>query len=170
MILGMPPTSFNRVCVRSIGRKMENFHHWILLQERFDCLGSMNASPIHEEKQFPRNPSGKNSQKTDDLGCFEILVGRKKSEQKAWPPLFPADCYACNSRDFGPPVPGLQDRRFSLGRECSFPCGEKLEARFVDEDDRGVLPQGFFLMSGNPVVRQASTSSSRRSRAIFSGF
>lgn len=170
MVFRVPPTSFNRVCIRRVGWKVEHSHPRIPSQKSRDNLRAVNSCSIHKQKDLPRKTFGQNPQEVDHIRGLEVFIGRQKTKQKTGPTRLSADRHAGNCRDLGAIVPGFQDRRFSPGRERSFPGRTKLEARLIYEDNRRFLPAGFFLMRGKSSFRHLATSSSRLSRAIFSGF
>lgn len=170
VILGIPPRTFYGIGIRSVGRKMEYLYPRISLQERLDRLSPVDSCSVHEQEDLSGDPLCQKPQETDHIRPFEILVGWKESEQEAGATLLSTDGDAGDGRDLGAPIPGFQDRRFPFWGECPLSCWEELEAGFIDENDRRLFPAGFFLMAGNSFFRQTSTSPSRRSRAIFSGF
>lgn len=77
------------------------------------------------------------------------------------------------ARDDGDPVAPLamaKQRRVASGRPGAAHARDQEEPRFVDEDEVGAQPSGFFLICGQVLRFQSAIRSSFRSSARRSGF
>lgn len=169
MIFGMAPTSFNRVCVRSIGWKIERLKSWMSREELFDDLGSMNSCTIPDQFDISWNLSANLAEKIDHKRSIEVLIGRKHLKQKSFPLCFRRNCNRSNRGDFVSTIPSWKDRGFASRCQRSAPSWHQLKAYLIKKDQGCFIRLGFFLISGSSSESQVLAFSGLRSRAIFSG-
>lgn len=169
MILCVSPTSFNRICVRSIGRKIKRLKSRMCCDEFFYNLGCMDSGAIPDEFDIPRDLATNLSKKINHQASIEILIGRKHFEQKAFALCFRRKRNCPNRRNLVPPIPCWKDWSFATGRQRSTPGWHQLKANLIKKNQGCFVRLGFFLISGSSSESQVLTFSALRSRAIFSG-
>lgn len=169
MILCVSPTSFNGICVRSIGRKIERFKPRMCCDEVFYNLGCMDSGAIPDQFDIPRDLATKLSKKINNKASIEILIGRKHLEQKTFTLCFWRKRNCPNRRNLVSPIPCWKDWSFTTRRQCSTPGWHQLKANLIKKNQGCCVYLGFFLISGSSSESQVLTFSALRSRAIFSG-
>jgi hypothetical protein len=81
-----------------------------------------------------------------------------------------AACQSCNHRDITPVEMKLGDGCLTLGHPSAYRCRSLAYPGLVDKSNDSALSLGFLLSAVQVHRRQASTASSLRSMARFSGF
>lgn len=169
MILCVSPTSFNGICIRSIGREIKRLKPRMRCDEVFYNPGCMDSSAIPDQFDIPRNLATNLSKKINHKASIEILIGRKHLEQKAFALCFRRKCNCPNRRNLVSAIPRWKDWSFATRRQRSTPGWHQLKANLIEKNQGCFVRLGFFLISGSSSESQILTFSASRSRAIFSG-
>lgn len=169
VVFRMCPASFNRIGVRSVGRKMKGLDPRMLRQELFDNLAAVNPCLVPDQCDWTGDVMQHRTEKSHNKVSVEVGVDRKHLKQETFALGFGSDCNRPNCRYFSTAIP--RDKLGGLpARSQSSPSGwHHLETRLISVDQRCPFLLGFFLMSGSSFESHCATFSGSRSRATFSG-
>ena len=141
-----------------------------MLDEAPDGLASMSPEPIPDQDQRGTDLPAELTHEVDDLGCGDIGLGMEPEVQ--------VDPIAAGGHAQGGDEGELlvsaralrQERSTAAGRPASSDKGGHPKAGFVQEDETGSQPGGFFFTRGHSCLTQRWISASSRSTARRCGF
>jgi len=134
---------------------------------RTDRIPFVNASVVPHQHDRPAEMAEQLAQEGADLGVLDVLRMEGVVEAQATAAGTHRD--ARDDGDSIAPLPVIEQRRAPARRPRLADARNQEEARFVDEDEVGTQPRGFFLMRGHSCSFQRSMASSLRSSARRSG-
>lgn len=167
-MLREPPDALIGVELRRVAWEAKEMEPGERTADRTDRVSLVDRAAVPEQQDRSAEMAKQMTQEGADLGVLDVLRMEAVVEAEATA----AGAYG-NPRDHGDPVALLvvvEKRGLSARRPGLAQTRNQEEARFVDEDEVGTQPRGFFLMRGHASRFQRSIASSLRSKARRSGF
>ena len=162
------PDTFIRVELGRIAGEVVEVQTGERAAQRPDRIPLVNGAAIPHEDDRSSQVAQQSTKEGADLGVLDVLgvEGVVQAEaSSAGAHRQPGD-----HGDAIASLPVVQQRRLAARRPSLADAGNQEEARFVDEDEMGTQPRGFFLMRRHSSFFQRSIASSFRSSARRSGF
>ena len=166
--LGLLPDAFVRVELGGVAREAVEMQPRMTGLQRTDGIAAVDRAVVPDHDHGTAKMSEQVAQEGADLRLPDVMSKELEVEAIA----SPARAHR-NAGDRGDAIPALamaKQRRLPSWRPRSAHARRQDEPRFVDEDEVGAQPRGFFLISRQVFFFQSAMRSSLRSRARRSGF
>lgn len=168
LVLREPPDAFIGVELRRVAGEAMELEPGEGTTQGTDRVSLVNRAAVPEQDDGTPEMAEQMAHKGADLRVLDVFLVEAVVQAEATAPGTHGD-----ARDHGDsiaPLVVIEKRRLSARRPGLADTRNQEEARFVDEDEMGTQPRGFFLMRGHSSRFQRSMASSFRSKARRSGF